>query len=74
MNDEGSINPDDDEPIDIHEGQLGPDTVGTEQIIDGSVIMDDLNDGVKEKIQKTYVKEDETLHMSFDIVDQLEEE
>ena len=27
-------NPDDDTPIDIHEGQIEPDTVGTEQIID----------------------------------------
>ena len=67
MNDEGTINPDDDQPIDIHEGQLAPNTVGTEQIIDNSVIMDDLNDSVKEKIQKTYVEADETLHMDYDI-------
>ena len=67
MNDEGTINPDDDQPIDIHEGQLAPNTVGTEQIIDNSVIMDDLNDSVKEKIQKTYYEDDETLHMDYDI-------
>lgn len=71
MNDEGTINPDDDQPIDIHEGQLGPDTVGTEQIIDNSVIMDDLNDTVKEKIQKTYYENDEELHMGFDIASAL---
>ena len=67
MNDHGTQTPDDDTPIEIHEGQLGPDTVGTEQIIDNSVIMDDLNDSVKEKIQKTYVEADETLHMDYDI-------
>ena len=67
MNDHGTQTPDDDTPIDIHEGQLAPNTVGTEQIIDNSVIMDDLNDSVKEKIQKTYVEADETLHMDYDI-------
>lgn len=35
-------------------GQPGPDTVGTEQIIDDSVMMEDLNDSVKEKITNTY--------------------
>ena len=45
----------------------GPDSVGTEQIIDNSVIMDDLNDSVKEKIQKTYHQNDESLHMDYDI-------
>jgi len=70
MNDHGTMSPDDDTPIDIHEGQLGPDTVGTEQIIDNSVIMEDLNDSVKDKIQKTYVEDDESLHMNYDVVDQ----
>ena len=67
MDDHGTTTPYDDTPIDIHEGQLGPDTVGTEQIIDNSVIMDDLNDSVKEKIQKTYYEDDEELHMDYDI-------
>ena len=49
--------------------QPGPNTVGTEQIIDNSVIMDDLNDSVKAKIQKTYDEDDETLHMDFDEAD-----
>ena len=66
MDNHGTPNPDDDTPIDIHEGQLGPDTVGTEQIIDNSVIMDDLNDSVKSKIQKTYDISDESLSMDFD--------
>ena len=54
MNDHGTPNPNDDTPIDIHEGQLGPDTVGSEQIIDDSVMEEDLNSTVREKIQKTY--------------------
>lgn len=63
MNDEGSFDPDDDQPIDIHEGQLGPDTVGTEQIIDNSVTMGDLNDEVKEKLDHTYDEGDESLYI-----------
>ena len=35
-------------------GTPGPDTVGSEQIIDNSVEIRDLNDSVKDKIQKTY--------------------
>ena len=48
-------------------GELGPNTVGTEQIIDNSIIMADLNDSVKSKIQKTYDISDESLSMDFDI-------
>ena len=71
MNTKGTATPFDDVPYDL-DGQSttpGPDTVGTEQIIDNSVIMDDLNDSVKEKIQKTYHHGDESLHMDYDIVD-----
>ena len=49
-------------------GTPGPDTVGTEQIIDNSVEMEDLNDRVKDKIQKTYDISDESLNMDFDVV------
>lgn len=49
--------------------QPGPNTVGTEEIIDGAVEMRDLNDSVKSKIQKTYDQDDETLHMDFDEAD-----
>ena len=57
---------------DTDEGSTpGPDTVGTDQIIDNSVIMDDLNDSVREKIQKTYHQDDEALHMDYDIADQM---
>ena len=45
----------------------GPNTVGTEQIIDNSVEMEDLHDDVKDKIQKTYDVSDESLAMDFDI-------
>ena len=48
-------------------GTPGPDTVGTEQIIDNSVEMQDLNDSVKNKINKTYDISDESLSMEFDI-------
>lgn len=47
----------------------GPNTVGTEQIKDGAVEMEDLNDSVKSKIQKTYDEDDETMHMDFDEAD-----
>ena len=47
-------------------GTPGPDTVGTEQIIDGAVEEQDLHDDVKAKIQKTYDQDDETLYMNFD--------
>ena len=50
-------------------GTPGPNTVGTDQIIDGAVEMEDLNDSVKEKIQKVYDEDDETLHMDFEEAD-----
>lgn len=56
-------------PKDHEGGTPGPNTVGTEQIIDGAVEMEDLDDNVKGKIQKTYDEDDETLHMDFDEAD-----
>ena len=41
-------------------------SVGTDEIADGSVQMVDLNDKVKNKIQKTYNEGNETLYMNFD--------
>lgn len=41
--------------------QPGPNTVGTEQIIDGAVEMEDLHDDVVEKMTNTYNKGNETL-------------
>ena len=52
---------------DDNTGTPGPDSVGTEQIIDNSVEMEDLNDSVKSKIQKTYDISDESLSMDFNI-------
>jgi hypothetical protein len=49
-------------------GTPGPDTVGSEQIIDNSVELADLNDSVKDKINKTYDASDESLSMQFDVV------
>lgn len=46
-----------------------PDSVGTEQIIDGAVKMQDLHDDVRAKIEKTYDEDDETLHMDFENAD-----
>ena len=68
-NDEGTISPDDDQPYDIDSGgsQPGPHTVGTEQLIDNSIMEDDLNDSVRAKIQKTYDTSDESLLMDFDV-------
>ena len=42
-------------------GPLGPDTVGTEQIIDGAVEMEDLHEDVVDKMTNTYNKGNETL-------------
>ena len=64
MNDHGTQNPDDDTPIDIHEGQLGPDTVGTEQIIDNSVMMKDLNSEVADRLDDIYTQHDESLYIN----------
>ena len=49
-------------------GVPGPDTVGSDQIIDNSVEIRDLHDNVKDKIQKTYDISDESLAMDFDVV------
>ena len=69
MDSNGSINPDDDKTIDPSSGgQPGPNTVGTEQLIDGAVEMQDLHEDVKGKIQKTYDISDESLSMDFEVV------
>ena len=45
-------------------GQPGPDTVGTEEIIDGSVQEEDLSDDVKDKMTQTYSSENRTLYIN----------
>lgn len=47
-------------------GQPGHNSVGTEEIKDDSIEMEDLNADVKNKIQKTYDEDDETLYMDYD--------
>lgn len=47
----------------------GPNTVGTDEIIDNSIMEEDLNSSVREKIQKVYDRDDETLHMDFEEAD-----
>ena len=42
-------------------GPLGPNTVGTEQIIDGAVEMEDLHDDVVGKMTNTYHRDEEKL-------------
>ena len=68
MDGKGTPSTDDDTPYTPGEGgELGPDTVGTREIIDNSVQIEDLNDSVKDKIQKDYYEGDESLHMDFNI-------
>jgi len=57
-------------PHSVGHDELKGDSVGTDNIIDGAVQMEDLHDDVKGKIQKTYDESDETLHMDFDVQNQ----
>ncbi len=45
-------------------GQPGHDTVGTDEIIDGSVQEEDLSDEVKDKMTQTYSSENRTLYIN----------
>ena len=45
-------------------GQPDPDTVGTDEIIDGSVQEEDLSDDVKDKMTQTYSSENRTLYIN----------
>jgi hypothetical protein len=68
MDGHGTPSTDDDTPYTPGGGgELGPDTVGTREIINNSVQMEDLNDSVKDKIQKDYYEGEESLHMDFNI-------
>ena len=68
MDGHGTPSTDDDTPYTPGGGgELGPDTVGTREIINNSVQMEDLNDSVRDKIQKDYYEDDESLHMDFNI-------
>jgi hypothetical protein len=45
-------------------GTLGPDTVGSQEIIDNSVKMVDLNTEVKDKLKNEYDSDNETLYLN----------
>ena len=47
-------------------GTPAPNSVDSSTIKDGSVQIVDLHDDVKQKIQKTYDEDDETMFMDFD--------
>ena len=55
-------------------GQLGPNTVGTNEIVDGSIKLEDLSDEVKEGLDElnNIGLEDEDLEHMFDGVGQFE--
>ena len=56
----------DDTPIEDPIGSssmLGPNTVGSEQIVDNSVKLDDLNEEVRNLLSDIYTSDDETLYV-----------
>lgn len=56
----------DDTPIEDPIGSntmLGPNTVGSDQIVDNSVRLDDLNEEVRNLLSDVYTSEDETLYV-----------
>ena len=48
-------------------GPLGPDTVGTDQIIDGAVQLEDLNQEVIDKLTNSYDPDGERLHLGGNV-------
>ena len=60
----GTPSTDDDEPYTPGSGELGPDTVGTEEIKDGSVRVVDLDNEVTDKLDDIYVQDNESLYIN----------
>jgi hypothetical protein len=69
MDGHGTPSTDDDTPYTPGGGgELGPSTVGSDEIVDGSIQIEDLSDAVKNKIQNTYDTSGEALHMDFNTI------
>ena len=65
VDDKGTPSTDDDTPFEPGGGgQLGPDTVGTREIINGSVLTEDLNKEVTDKLDDIYVQDNESLYIN----------
>ena len=63
VNEQGTPSTDDDTPWEGG-GQLNPNTVGTEEIINGSIGMEDLNSEVSDKLDDVYIQNDESLYIN----------
>ena len=64
MDDEGTPSTDDDEPITPEGGEVGPDTVDSQAIVDGSIKKEDLDKEVQDKLDDTYVPNEESLYIN----------
>jgi hypothetical protein len=64
MDDEGTPSTDDDEPITPGGGEVGPDTVDSQAIVDGSIKKEDLDKEVQDKLDDTYVPNEESLYIN----------
>lgn len=65
VDNKGTPSTDDDTPFEPGGGgQLGPDTVGTREIINGSVLAEDLNKEVTDKLDDIYVQDNESLYIN----------
>ena len=60
----GTISPYDDIPYTPGGGEVGPNTVGTDEIIDGSVQEADLNKEVSDRLHNVYVDNEESLYIN----------
>ena len=65
VDDKGTPSTDDDTPYDPGSGkQLGPDTVGSREIVNGSISAEDLNKEVTDKLDDIYVQDNESLYIN----------
>ena len=64
MNGSGTDSPEDDEPITPGGGEVGPDTVDSQAIVDGSIKKEDLDKEVQDKLDDTYIQNEESLYIN----------